>query len=169
MATTDEGQKPENKTDAKTAIEEKKKEPFGGILSDFSTFGKLWDRFNKRFDALFRTPFDELGSFDLGFREPMTKMTTKDDAYVYHVEVPGLTSTDLDIEVEGKFLTVKGEKNLEEHDDDYYRKDYHKYYQRVMLPHDAEYKGDIEAKVEDGVLDITVKRKKKETRKVDVK
>lgn len=102
------------------------------------------------------------------------KETAKD--YVVSVEVPGVAKEDVDIQIDGNDLTIRGQKRQERKDD---KENYHcverhygKFERVLTLPQDASIEN-IDAKFKDGILTINIKRKAKaapkEARKIEVK
>ncbi|MBD3186965.1 Hsp20 family protein [Candidatus Bathyarchaeota archaeon] len=104
------------------------------------------------------------------FRRPVTGMTATEDAYIFRSELPGLSADEIDMEVDDDgFLTIKGEREEEVEEEGYFRKESRKFYRKIALPRDASFNKDIEATVENGLLDVKVKRKKPNKKKVKVK
>ena len=102
----------------------------------FDRMERMMDRFRRRIDDIFLGGFDdEFGLAD--FRTPVTNVTTTDDAYIYHVELPGLSKDNIDIEIDENFMTIKGEKEIEEEEEGYYHKETSNFYKRVSLPSDG--------------------------------
>jgi len=141
-----------------------------GMLEDFDrAVDSFLDGFYSPFGSINHDGFfDDFGLEE--FRSPVTDVQVTDDAYVFRAEVPGLKASDITIEIDGGSLVIKGEKEEEEEKDGYFRSETRKFYRTVPLPDDALYKGDIEATLEDGMLDVKVRRKEAEPKiTVDVK
>ncbi len=97
----------------------------------------------------------------LGRREPDAGWTPAMDAYardghyVFRVDLPGVDPKDLDIKVEGRLLTIKGERKTEEKDH-YYRETSHgRFERRVRLPNGID-TDKIEARYKNGVAEVRV-------------
>ena len=97
----------------------------------------------------------------LGRREPVAGWTppmdayARDGRYVFRLDLPGVDPKDLDIQVEGRRLTIKGERKAEAKDH-YYRETFHGRFERaVRLPNgiDAD---KIEARYRNGVIEVSV-------------
>jgi len=98
-----------------------------------------------------------------------------DNAYVIAADMPGVKANDVDVNLDGRVLTVKGERKTESSN-----KDEHSKYHRVercyssfrrsfTLPDTAD-PTSIEAALSDGVLTVTVAKKPDVTpRKIEVK
>lgn len=79
----------------------------------------------------------------------------RDGNYVLRVDLPGVDPEDLDIQVEGRLLTIKGERKFEE-EGHYHRETVHGKFERaVRLPAgiDADR---IEARHRNGVIEVSV-------------
>ena len=100
----------------------------------------------------------------------------KEDEKAYYVEVdlPGVKKEDINVEVKDNVLTISGERKFkkEEKDKGYIRTEsfFGKFERRFTLPSDADAEK-IDAKVEDGVLHITIPKieEKEGTKKIEVK
>jgi HSP20 family protein len=92
--------------------------------------------------------------YDGGWTPPMDAYTT-DSHYVLRVDLPGVGPEELEIEVEERLLTIRGERKGEEKDH-YLRETFHGRFRRtVRLPNgiDAE---KIEARYRNGVIEVQV-------------
>jgi HSP20 family protein len=107
-------------------------------------------------------------------RMPRTNIEELEKSYVFTLEMPGLSKKDLEVSLEGDKLTVKGEKKEEKAEKD----DNGKVLRREIRSASFERsfslgneidRDDIKARMEDGVLTITLmKKSEKVGRKVDV-
>jgi HSP20 family protein len=81
------------------------------------------------------------------------------DAIVLRAEVPGLTTDDFDIEVDGDVLTLSGERTFEESVEEgrYHRieRSYGRFARSVTLPQNVK-ADEISAHLDDGVLTVRV-------------
>lgn len=104
-------------------------------------------------------------------RLPRTNIEEKDDSYSFTMEMPGLAKKDVEVAVENDTLTVKGEKTVETNDDKgMLRREIRssKFERSFSLGHEVDQEN-IKAKMEEGVLTITLPKKSdKVGRKVDV-
>ncbi len=109
--------------------------------------------------------------------KPNLDIKENEDHYVISAEIPGVAREDVNLEVDGNTLTIRGEKQQEKKEE---RENYHcierSYgsFERVLtLPRDAN-PDDIDASFKDGVLTINIKRQavkstQEEGRKIEVK
>ena len=99
-------------------------------------------------------------------------MIEKPEAYIVKMEVPGLKAEEIDVNVAGDLLTLRGERKPEEKKE---REHYHVFERRYgafdraftfPVPVDAKH---VEAEIEDGVLTVRVmKREEGKTARVKV-
>ncbi len=148
---------------AKAAEEEKavatKKR--GEIVSRGEEFEHWLDRL---MDDMWRRPFPSLFGRDrwlpirpLSIRMPSLDVYEEKDSVVVKAELPGMKKEDVEVNLAGENLTIKGEKkeDKEVKEDDYYRRErsYGSFLRTVALP--CEVKSDeIKASFNDGVLEI---------------
>jgi len=99
------------------------------------------------------------------------RMDTKetDEAYVYTLDVPGMTKEDVTVELTDDVLSVSGERKErveEEREGQKVRREivYGRFERRIPLPEDAD-TDKITSTCEDGVLTITVPKKEKQAEK----
>ena len=91
---------------------------------------------------------------DRGWTPPMDAYV-RDGNYVLRVDLPGVDPKDLEINVEGRLLTIKGERQREEKGH-YHRETVHGKFERTLrLPNgiDADR---IEARHRNGVIEVSV-------------
>ncbi len=129
--------------------------------------GRLFDRF---FDPGFPSTREFFGDSDwlpsLDISEGKKEITVK-------AELPGIDAKDINIMLDGRRLTIKGEKKQEkeETDDHYHRVEraYGYFNRAVDLPTDVDPEK-VDASYKKGVLRIVLKKSKEsETKKIDVK
>ena len=99
------------------------------------------------------------GSWGAASRTPAGRLgwthTPETATYVFRVDLPGVDPKDLDVNVEGRLLTIKGERKAEEKDH-YHKETFHGRFERaVRLPNgiDADR---IEARYSNGVIEVSV-------------
>lgn len=104
---------------------------------------------------------------------PSVDLVKKEGALVLRADIPGIKPDDVKIEVEDGVLSVSGEhrEETEEKKEDYMRRErrYGSFSRSMVLPEGVK-ADDIEAKCEDGVLEVTIpipQAKKKE--RVEIK
>jgi HSP20 family protein len=134
--------------------------PFGGSVSRFEPFRDLADvqqEMNRLFDSFFGRP----ATVSAGERMwvPVCDMyETKDDLHVAF-ELPGVREKDINLNITGDRLTLKGERKWEKDlaDDGYHRLErvYGKFERTVPLPVPVQ-ADKAKATYRDGVLEITL-------------
>lgn len=147
----------------KAATEEKAiatKKP-SEVVSRGEEFEHWLDRF---MDDMWRRPFPSLFGRDrwlpirpLGVRMPSLDVYEEKDAVVVKTELPGMKKEDIEVNLTGETLTIKGEKkeDKEVKEDDYYRRErsYGSFMRSVGLPCEVKSE-EIKASFKDGVLEI---------------
>jgi len=90
---------------------------------------------------------------------PKTDVTETDKSYQLHLEMPGITKEQLNIDLSGDVLTVKGEKKMEKEnkgkDFHYVERRYGMYHRAFTLPNHVD-KNAISAGFDNGVLMIEI-------------
>ena len=90
---------------------------------------------------------------------PAIDMYEKDDTYMVKVELPGMKEKDVDVQIIGDRIAIKGEKKAESEvkEENYYRNErsYGSFIRTIDLPSDAN-RDKIEATFEDGVLEVSI-------------
>lgn len=104
---------------------------------------------------------------------PTVDLSEKKDKVIVKAEIPGMEAKDFDISVDGRYLSIKGEKKeeSEKSEENYYRKEsqYGYFNRRVELPAEVD-DSDVEAKYKRGVLKIELKKSKEaENKRIEVK
>ncbi len=99
---------------------------------------------------------------------PAVNTRDEDDAYYVEVDLPGVDKKDIEITTEDNILTISGERKLKKEmkEDDYYRVEssYGKFSRSFALPEKVDV-NKIEAKNENGVLEIVIPKVKEEEKK----
>ncbi len=136
---------------------------------------------NNFFDEVFRGyGFPSVGNMTTGGRlsenrlvdvyRPQIDISGSEDQYEVTLDVPGLTESDLSIELQGDVLSIKGQKEeaKEEKDKHFYRveRSFGSFQRTLSLPVDAA-ADDLKATMKDGVLILKIPRHA--TEKKDVK
>ena len=93
---------------------------------------------------------------------PSVDIKENDNSYTLHLDMPGVNKDDVQVQVEGDALVVRGEKHQEKDgsDDNYHvvERQYGAFQRILDLPADADPE-DLKAKFDNGVLTITVARR----------
>ena len=130
---------------------------------------------HRQIDQLFNEAFRNFGFPSLGSRHfdspawlnqasfrPSLNVSSDDQNYQITLETPGMSESDLSIEVSGDVLTIQGRKQEESESKDrhFYRieRSYGSFQRTLALPEDSDSDA-IRASLKDGVLELTVPRK----------
>ncbi len=120
-------------------------------------------------------PLRGLGTRLSEWLSPASDASSDDAAYRITMELPGVSEDAIDLTVDQGMLTVSGEKSESREDkgDTWYfsERQFGSFRRSFRLPGDAD-ADKAEAHVKDGVLEVTVPRKKPdsgESRKIEVK
>jgi HSP20 family protein len=132
-------------------------------------------RFNREMESLWNRFFGEFHPLTGFEREwlPSMDVSETDDEISVRAELPGLEAKDIDLDITGDVLSIRGEKKEKEEkkEKDYYsRESYYGSFQRsIRLP--AEVQGDkVEAEFKNGVLNIRLpKSEKTQKKKIEIK
>ena len=127
-----------------------------------------WDPFREvaalqnRVNSLFRDFNDGQSSMTTASFIPPVDVYEDEKKVVLKLEVPGIQEKDLDVSVENNTLTVKGERKFEEEEkeENFHRieRRYGSFLRAFTLPTTVETEN-IDAKYENGVLKIELKKK----------
>ena len=106
---------------------------------------------------------------------PAVNTREGEDAYFIDVDLPGVNKEDVEISVDKNLLTIKGKRETKEEvkEEDYYRVEssYGSFSRSFTLPEKVDVEN-IEAKSEDGVLEIMIPKLKvikENTKKIEIK
>ena len=126
-----------------------------------------WD-----FDSVFDNIFGG-DSFGYGRNCPAVDVREEKDRYVMEAELPGLTESDIDVNLDDNMLTISSKKNeeKEERKDGYLLKERRAYsFKRsFVVPKDVN-REKIDAKFKDGLLTLTLeKAPEAKPKKIEVK
>jgi len=119
--------------------------------------------YRRNMDSLFDEFFGDL--FDRGRREisqgwnPKVDVFEEEDKIVMKAELPGVEKDKIAIDVEGRVLTLKGERNVEKEvkEENYYRKErsFGRFQRSFTLPQETDSEK-IKAEYKDGVLQLNI-------------
>jgi HSP20 family protein len=102
---------------------------------------------------------------------PNVELINRDNEYLVRVELPGIDKKDLDLTITDDTLTIKGEAKRSEEvkEDDYLLSEvtYGKFSRTITVPTEVE-SGKARAKTSNGILEITLP-KKKESKPKEIK
>ncbi|MFN0082155.1 MAG: Hsp20/alpha crystallin family protein [Ferruginibacter sp.] len=123
----------------------------GHKLSVFDNFFKPWNEW-----------FEDDGLLGSAMNVPAVNITESKDKYAVSLAAPGLKKEDFNIAIDGNMLTISSEKeeNKEQTDKRFTRNEYSysSFSRSFTLPEEINIEN-IEAKYEDGVLNISLPRK----------
>lgn len=130
------------------------------------------ERVNRLFDFSPATRREDEELSMTGWR-PRVDVYDKDGSAVIQAELPGVKKDDIDIDVHGNVLTLKGQREDESevNENDFYRKErfYGSFQRSFTLPESIDPES-VDANFSDGVLKVVVpKPKEAETRKVQIR
>ena len=129
-------------------------------LTNYNRSNSPFDFIDSAFDDLFRPLFydEKLDAMKTDIRE------TK-DAYILDVEMPGFEKSEISMDVENGYLTIRAEKSEKDEEDNkehrYVRKERSVSCQRSYYIGDAD-EDSIKAKYDKGVLTVTLPKKEEE-------
>ncbi len=120
---------------------------------------RVWPETSRLFESLFReTPFNGF-SLDRENGVPAVDVFQKDGNFVFKAELPGIEEKDIELKLEGNVLSLKGERKMEEKEDEgnYHRIEsyYGSFSRSFTLPETAD-RDKISADFKNGVLTVTV-------------
>lgn len=129
------------------------------------------ERFNRLFDLFWPTRREDEELSMTGW-QPRVDVYDKDGTAVIQAELPGVRKEDIDIDVSGNVLTLKGRRESESEVDEnnYYRKErfYGSFQRSFTLPESIDPEN-VNADFKDGVLKVEVpKPKEAETKKIQI-
>jgi HSP20 family protein len=131
---------------------------------------KSLEAFRREMDRLFDKFFEVMPFSDQEF-VPSVDISETDQDIIVQAEIPGINPKDLDISLNGRLLTIKGEKKSEHEEK---KENYHKierkygaFSRTLELPADVD-PDKVEAVYKDGVLKITLP-KTESGKKIEVK
>lgn len=120
-------------------------------------------------------PLRGLGTRLSEWLSPASDASSDETAYRITLELPGVAEEDIDLSISEGMLTVSGEKSESREDEGetwyFSERSYGTFRRSFRLPPDAD-GGKAEAHTKNGVLEITVPRRKEEaaqSRKIEVK
>jgi HSP20 family protein len=140
-------------------------------VAPVSPFDAVIDRLGWGLPALDRL-FNESngGESWTSVRLPRTNVRETDDAFIFTMEMPGLGRENVEINLEGDTLVVKGEKSEQSEDKGLVRREYQSTrFERTFHVGDTIDRDKVKAKMTDGILTVTLpKTAERVGRKIDV-
>lgn len=141
-------------------------------VAPVSPLDAVFDRLGFGLPAIDRF-FGDVAATEEGWaavRLPRTNVHETEDAYVFTMEMPGLSRQNVEVNIEGDTLVVKGEKSEQSEEKGLLRREYRaSRFERTFTVGDAIDRERVKAKMEDGILTVTLpKSPEKVGRKIDV-
>ena len=146
------------------------------VVDPSREFEDIYERMGQLMSFAFGGDFGSLARFADVPWSPMADVSETDDAYVVHVELPGVRRDQIDVRVEDRQLVISGEIKEEEEEEKKKNGRRHRssrrtgrFEYRTYLPGDI--KADqVSAELADGVLTVTVpKSEAAKPRRIEVK
>ena len=119
----------------------------------------LRNHMNRVFGDFYFPTNREEGDLSMWNWNPVVDVYDNDDNIVLKAEIPGIDKKDIEIDVKGRVLTLKGERSSDNEmkEDNYYRRErcFGKFERAFTLPVNVEL-DKIKANYKDGVLEIEI-------------
>ena len=128
----------------------------------------LFDEMDRAFDSLFHRgwmrPFQEMfpewplfGHRELELQMPRIDVIDREKEILVRAELPGVEKKDLEVNLSGELLTIKGESHREEKEGEgeYFRSEISRgtFRRTIRLPEEVDEKG-VKAEFKDGMLEV---------------
>jgi HSP20 family protein len=130
----------------------------------------LMNQLQREMSNMMRYP-DAHNSESVSDWAPAVDIKEEEDAYVLHADIPGVEPKDIQIDMEDGVLSIRGERkiNHEEEGENYKRVERVRgsFYRRFSLPDTADAEN-ISAKSSLGVLEVTIPKQAKVSRRITV-
>jgi HSP20 family protein len=140
-------------------------------VAPVSPFDAVFDRLGWGLPTLDRLFSESNGGESwTSVRLPRTNVRETDDAFVFTMEMPGLGRENVEIDLEGDTLVVKGEKAEQSEDKGLVRREYQSTrFERTFRVGDGIDRDGVKAKMVDGILTVTLpKTPERVGRKIDI-
>lgn len=133
---------------------------------------QLHSELDRFFDTRIARPGDTDGQVATSDWVPAVDIREDNERYVIHADVPGVNSSDIEVDMVDGVLSIKGQRKSESEEE---REGYKRmervrgsFYRRFSLPDTVDADG-ISARVRDGVLEIVIpKQEKLQPRRIQV-
>jgi HSP20 family protein len=140
-------------------------------VAPVTPFETVFDRLGLSLPTLDRWLGDANGNESwTAVRLPRTNISQTDDAYVFTMEMPGLTREEIEVNLEGDTLVIKGSKETKQDEQGLVRREFHSTkFERTFTVGEGIDREKVRAKMENGILTVTLpKAAAKIGRKIDV-
>jgi len=152
------------------------------IRSPFELMRRVFEQMDQLFTGYGSWPsfgawpeLDVTRTLPRGVWAPQIEMREKDGKLVLRADLPGLSSNDVEVNIEDDVLTISGERRNESESEDggTYRSErsYGRFERRIALPEGIDANA-IEAKFDNGVLELSAPlppKKESRGRRIDIK
>ncbi len=132
----------------------------------------LQQQINRMFHEFDSSLFDHLEGLRDGLFTPVADVKEDDDAYTIHLEVPGVSQRDIDLQLHDNVLTIRGRKEQKHQEEEgRYRRverSYGTFARSLALPRAVD-ESAVSANLENGVLEVRLpKREEARPRQINV-
>ncbi len=134
-----------------------------------------WEPFKEIAKLFDWQPARLMGWHEPELRFPALDVEEKEDGFVVKAEIPGVKAEDMEVELHGDQLLIRGEKKEEKEEKDEEKKFYYKersfgsFSRSVALGTELNPE-DVKAEYKDGILTVTLKKAEaRKSRKIDIK
>jgi len=147
-----------------------------GEVPEEHPLARLRDEMDHAFDRFWRDPWSanlaDIFPFSGGFGLRIN-LAESDNDVIVTAELPGVDSEDIDIDVNGKTLTIHGEKKQEKENKKknyhYVERNYGSFHRSIQLPSAAD-PNKVDANFKNGILTVTLqKRPDAKPKRIEVK
>ena len=131
------------------------------------------NQFSNEINRLFARDYDNFPALSNAHWVPAVDVHENEEDYLIEADVPGIQADDIEVTLERGVLTLKGERKSERSVEDkgvrHVERSYGSFVRRFSLPDTADAEN-IDARVEQGVLRLTIKKKaESKPRRIEVK
>jgi len=142
------------------------------IFEDIFDDGFFNSFFKQPFRSRFLLPNTQEISLGEGIRNTALDVWEEQGKIKAKIDLPGIDKKDIDIKIHDNMIEIKAQKKFENKEDgkDFLRQErsFSGFYKLFSLPHKIDSEK-VDAKYENGVLEITAPKSEKETKKIEVK
>lgn len=125
----------------------------------FGLLRQITSELDRVFDEPWTFRFPAIEAAEPALWAPRIDVLEKDNRLITRVDLPGVKKADVSVEVADGYLTLKGERKVEQEEkkDDFYRteREYGHFYRAVPLPAGVRPE-DVKATFANGVLEVSV-------------
>jgi len=148
---------------------------YDNIFSFKNQLNKVFDNFFSDDLPLTSALTRDFGSDDLKKWSPRCDVYEGDKEFTFHCELPGMKKEDVHVEINDDLLTISGQSEQtttsNEHTTRVHERRFGRFQRSFALGRDVK-KDDVQAKFENGILEVVVPKKEGQTqaaRRIDIK